>query len=30
MEAQPGAEVDDAATMPSWGWGETKGPYLPT
>ena len=29
MNSQPGATVDENARMPHWGWGETKGPYLP-
>ena len=29
INSQPGASVDQAAAMPSWGWGEVKGPYCP-
>ncbi|WP_363797330.1 group II truncated hemoglobin [Lysobacter firmicutimachus] len=29
INSQPGANVDVDAPMPRWGWGETKGPYLP-
>jgi hemoglobin len=29
INSQPGALVDPEATMPSWGWGEVKGPYSP-
>lgn len=29
INSQPGAAVDQDAPMPSWGWGETKGPYIP-
>ena len=29
INSQPGAEVDDTAPMPRWGWGEVKGPYEP-
>ncbi len=29
MNSQPGADVSVEAPMPKWGWGETKGPYLP-
>lgn len=29
LNSQPGATVDESATMPRWGWGETGGPYLP-
>lgn len=29
LNSQPGVEVDDNATMPRWGWGEVKGPYVP-
>ncbi|MFG6412943.1 group II truncated hemoglobin [Roseateles sp. DC23W] len=28
INSQPGAAVDPDAPMPTWGWGETKGPYL--
>lgn len=27
INSQPGAEVDENASMPQWGWGEVKGPY---
>lgn len=30
MNSQPGASVDEAAPMPTWGWGETGGPYVPS
>ena len=29
MNSRPGAEVTQDAPMPRWGWGETKGPYVP-
>lgn len=29
INSQPGARVVEHAPMPQWGWGETKGPYLP-
>jgi hemoglobin len=29
INSQPGAEVSEHAPMPLWGWGETKGPYIP-
>jgi hemoglobin len=29
INSQDGAEADENAPMPRWGWGETKGPYLP-
>ena len=29
INSQPGANVSGDAPMPSWGWGETKGPYIP-
>lgn len=29
INSQPGAEVDENAAMPRWGWGEVKGPYKP-
>jgi hemoglobin len=29
INSQPGALVDQDAPMPSWGWGEVKGPYIP-
>jgi hemoglobin len=28
INSQPGAEVTTDAPMPSWGWGEVKGPYV--
>jgi hemoglobin len=27
INSQPGAEVQELAPMPAWGWGEVKGPY---
>lgn len=27
INSQPGAQVDEHARMPRWGWGEVKGPY---
>ena len=27
INSQPGATVDEHSPMPSWGWGEVKGPY---
>ena len=30
INSQPGATVSQNAQMPQWGWGETKGPYLPS
>jgi hemoglobin len=27
--SEPGAAVGADQPMPSWGWGEAKGPYLP-
>jgi hemoglobin len=27
INSQPGAAVDENASMPKWGWGEVKGPY---
>jgi hemoglobin len=27
INSQPGVNVDQAARMPRWGWGEVKGPY---
>jgi hemoglobin len=27
INSQPGAQVDEHASMPKWGWGEVKGPY---
>jgi hemoglobin len=29
INSQAGATVDQHAPMPKWGWGETKGPYIP-
>jgi hemoglobin len=29
INSQAGATVDAHAPMPKWGWGETKGPYIP-
>jgi hemoglobin len=29
INSQPGASVDPAAPMPTWGWGEVKGPFKP-
>jgi hemoglobin len=29
INSQPGAAVGPAAPMPTWGWGEVKGPYQP-
>jgi hemoglobin len=29
INSQPGADVAGEAPMPRWGWGETKGPYIP-
>jgi hemoglobin len=29
INSQPGAEVVEGTPMPSWGWGEVKGPYVP-
>ena len=29
INSAPGADVDGEAPMPQWGWGETKGPYVP-
>jgi hemoglobin len=29
INSQPGAAVDPAASMPTWGWGEVKGPFKP-
>lgn len=28
INSQAGAEVDEHAAMPRWGWGEVKGPYV--
>lgn len=30
INSQPGAQVDEHAPMPAWGWGEVKGPYTET
>lgn len=27
INSQPGAQVDENAAVPRWGWGEVKGPY---
>ena len=29
INSQPGATVDTTAPMPTWGWGEVKGPFKP-
>lgn len=29
INSQAGAEADEHAPMPKWGWGEVKGPYTP-
>jgi len=29
LNSQPGATVTEDLPMPRWGWGETKGPYVP-
>jgi len=29
LNSQPGASAIEDAPMPSWGWGEAKGPYVP-
>ena len=29
INSQPGADVNGDQPMPSWGWGEVKGPYQP-
>jgi hemoglobin len=29
LNSQPGVDVVTEAPMPLWGWGETKGPYVP-
>lgn len=29
INSAPGATVDEGASMPRWGWGEPKGPYVP-
>jgi hemoglobin len=28
LNSQPGAELPSDTPIPSWGWGELKGPYL--
>jgi hemoglobin len=30
LNSQPDATVTEDAPMPQWGWGEVKGPYLPS
>jgi len=30
VNSQPGADLSGEAPMPAWGWGETKGPYIPS
>lgn len=30
INSQPGVTVSPNAPMPLWGWGETKGPYVPS
>ena len=30
LNSQPGADVTTEAPMPHWGWGEVKGPYIPS
>ena len=30
INSQPGADLSGEAPMPAWGWGETKGPYIPS
>lgn len=30
LNSQPGAEAVVDAPMPQWGWGEAKGPYIPS
>jgi hemoglobin len=30
MNSQAGAQVEENVPMPKWGWGEPKGPYLPS
>lgn len=30
INSQPGADVTAEAPMPAWGWGEVRGPYIPT
>jgi hemoglobin len=29
INSQPGADVSGEAPMPAWGWGETRGPFIP-
>ena len=29
LNSQPGAAINADQPMPSWGWGEAKGPYVP-
>jgi len=29
INSQPGADTSGTAPMPSWGWGEAKGSYIP-
>jgi hypothetical protein len=29
INSQPGISADPAAPMPTWGWGEVKGPFKP-
>lgn len=29
LNSQPGAKMSETAPMPTWGWGETGGPYQP-
>ena len=29
INSQPGADVSGEGPMPTWGWGETKGPFIP-
>jgi hemoglobin len=29
INSQPGATVSEDQPMPRWGWGETRGPYIP-
>ena len=29
INSQPGAQADEQQPMPTWGWGEAKGPYQP-
>jgi hemoglobin len=28
INSRPGAKLDTDQLMPSWGWGETRGPYI--